>query len=236
MYERGLFVNFEGIDGAGTSTHVIELTKRIEQLDKYQDLLKTHEPWRNQKIKEKLQEDESAYSDAEEMAELYIEDRTEHSYELIKPNLNAKVIVLSSRYKMSLAFQMAQGVSLDKLLKMHEHRGILTPDLNFLLDIPIEVAEERKKERGGKLEKFEKERVFIERVIENYKELIELSKKNPKLFGRVIRIDGNRPIIEVAGEIYQKFLYLYGEWKGTDFYYSDYYLKLHQTPKPNEQN
>ena len=207
--KRGLFVVFEGIDGSGTSTHVHELTRKIENLDKYRDVLRTHEPWRSGEIKRKLQNDRDAYSEPDEITQLFIGDRIEHSYTLIKPNLDARVIVLCSRYKMSTcAFQQAQGMLLNKLLYMHENRGILTPDLTFFLDVPREVAEERLKERKS-CEKFESDNDFINKVIENYKELVELSQTNLYPFGKVIRIDGNRSTEAVTSEIYEKFLGLY---------------------------
>jgi len=207
--KKGLFVVFEGIDGSGTSTHVHELTRKIENLDKYRDVLRTHEPWRNSEIKRKLQNDKDAYSEPEEMANLYIGDRTEHSYLLIRPNLDARVIVLCSRYKMSTcAFQQAQGMPLDKLLSLHENRGILTPDLTFFLDVPIEVAQGRLRERMSR-EKFEGDKSFINKVVNNYNKLVDLSQKNLYHFGGVVRINGNRPTEEVASDIYEKFLTLY---------------------------
>ena len=211
--KRGLFIVFEGIDGSGTSTHVHRLSEKVEILDKYQDILRTHEPWRNKEIKRKLEEDKDAYSDPEKMAQLYVADRVDHSYRLIDTNLNAGAIVICSRYKMSTcAFQQAQGISLDKLLEMHEYRGVLTPDIVFFLDVSREVAEERIKKRGIPQEKFERDRKFIEKVIENYRNLIELSRKNMDIFGRVERINTEKPIEEASKEVYQKFLRVYQEW------------------------
>jgi dTMP kinase len=214
--KKGLFIDFEGIDGSGTSTHVHELTRRIEVLDKYQDVLRTHEPWRNKEIKRRLQKERDPYSGPREMAELYIGDRTDHTYRLINPNLDAEVIVLCSRYKMSTcAFQWASGVSLRELVKMHENRGILTPNLTFFLDIPREVAQERTKKRKER-EKFERDAKFIDDVIEKYRSLANCSPNKPELFGKVVRIDANRPINEVAEDIYQNFLPLYNQWAKSD--------------------
>ena len=94
MSEKGLFIVFEGIDGAGSSTHVHKLSEKLEELNKYQDILRTHEPWRSKEIKRRLQEDPEAYSGGLEMAELYVEDRVEHIRKLIRPNLKAGVVVL----------------------------------------------------------------------------------------------------------------------------------------------
>ncbi len=207
---QGLFINFEGIDGSGTSTQVQKLSERIESLDKYQDVLRTHEPWRNDGIKRKLREDSELYSDGLEMAELFVEDREAHTKILIKPNINKGVVVLNSRYKMSTcAYQWTQGIPFDVLLRMHEGRGILTPDLTFFLDVPIKIAQERVRRRDDNIEKFERDFEFIGNLIKNYNSLYELSQKNPKLFGRVIRINSNREIDDVSQDIFHEFLDVY---------------------------
>ncbi len=220
-YQKGLFIVFEGIDGSGTSTQVLELIKKIEELDKYQDVLRTHEPWRNREIKKKLERDQDAYSDPGKMADLYIDDRTDHSYELIKPALDGGTFVICSRYKMSTcAFQQSQGLSLDTLLSMHKYRGILRPDLTFFLDVEREIAVNRTRNRERK-EKFEKDFGFIDKTIKNYREIVKMSENDPILFGKVVSIDANLPLEEVAGEVYQGFLPVYNEWKKPSVDYCD---------------
>lgn len=212
MAKRGLFINFEGIDGSGTSTQVHCLEERIENLDKYQDVLRTHEPWKNKDIKRKLKEDAEAYSGGLEMAELYVEDRTNHTRELIRPNLEAGVFVLNSRYKMSTcAYQWTQKVPIWKLLQMHENRGLITPDLTFFLDVTPEVAEERIRKRGTGQEKFEKSQSFREKLIKSYHALIKISEVEKDIFGKVVKIDATRKIQDVAEDIYKKFLEVYEE-------------------------
>jgi dTMP kinase len=229
--ERGLFIVFEGIDGSGTSTQVHQLSQRIEELDKYQDIMRTHEPWKSKEIKKKLEEDRDAYSGAEEMSQLYIEDRINHFYRLIDPNYSAGAFVISSRYKSSTcAFQQAQGVPLAKLLEMHEHRGIQNPDITFFLDVSRKVAANRMKDRT-RSEKFERDAEFIEKVIKNYQNIAKLSKENPKLFGRVIRIDAEKPLNEVSENVYQEFLPIYREWKGLDVNYFNYYFNQFKSEK-----
>ena len=212
MTKRGLFVVFEGIDGSGTSTHVHKLVERIEKINKYQDVLRTHEPWNNGEIKRKLEQDKDAYSDAIEMAELYVGDRTEHTRHIIRPSLESGIIVLCSRYKMSTcAYQWAQGVRLNDLLSMHENRGLLTPDLTFFLDVPREVAEERIKRRKT-TEKFEKDSEFTEKLIRAYNILTQMSEVDQKTFGKIARINGNRRVEEVSDDVFSGFMQVYKGW------------------------
>lgn len=235
---RGLFIVFEGIDGSGADTQLKRLYDTIKHQDKYQDILATHEPWKNERIKEMLAGDKDAYSNAEEISQLYVGDRTDHSYSLIIPNLNAGVFVLSSRYKMSTcAFQQAQGVPLEVLLRMHENRGILTPDLTFYLDVPKEVAAERIMKRGDSIEKFERDPEFVDKVIGNYRSLVEMSYNEPGLFGEVIQINGTPSEDEVAEKIYKTFIPFYREWKGLDVHWGNLlYLqkKFEKKNKPNQ--
>ncbi len=210
MVEKGFFVVFEGIDGSGTSTHVHQLEERLEGLDKYQDVLRTHEPWKNKKIKEQLTSDSESFSGGLEMAELYVSDRADHTRQLIRPILETGTLVLCSRYKMSTcAYQWTQGVQLHHLLSIHEHRGIINPDLTFFLDIPREVAEERIKERKSDLEKFEKNPMFVDKLIDAYQALVQMAQVDSKILGPVILINGNRSMKKVADEIFSEFLEKY---------------------------
>ena len=214
MSRKGLFVVFEGIDGSGTSTQVHQLEERIEELDKCQDVLRTHEPWKSKEITKRLKEDSEAYSGGLEMAELYIRDRADHTRILIRPSLETGTIILDSRYKISTcSFQWVQGVQLHQLLSMHEHRGLLTPDITFFLDVPREIAQERIKKRRRRLEKFEKDQEFIDKLINNYRTLTQMAQADSRIFGKVIRINGYRGIEDVAEDIYHEFRKVYDNWK-----------------------
>lgn len=216
--KEGLFIVFEGIDGAGTSTQVHELAKHIEELDKYQDTLKTHEPWKNSEIKKRLKEDKDAYSHPEELAELFITDRAEHTKLLIKPNLKAGVIVTDDRYIMSTCdYQWCQGVLLEELIDMHKGRGILIPDLTFYVEISRGVAQERLRNRKAVPEKFEKDPDFIDKLIKGYEALTNMSKINPSIFGRVETINGDQSIEAVAQEIQKFFDPLYLSWQKGEY-------------------
>lgn len=209
MQTKGLFIVFEGIDGSGTSTHVHRLEEKIEELNKYQDILRTHEPWRSAEIKRKLVEDKDAYSNSKQIAELFVGDRTEHTRMLIRPNVEAGVTVLNARYKMSTcAYQWTQGMQLPELLKMHDNRGLLTPDLTFFIDVPFDVARKRVEARGKK-ELFEHDPNFVRRLISSYNSLNFMSDVDERIFGKVVGINGNRRIKAVADDIYQEFLKVY---------------------------
>ena len=209
---NGLFIVFEGADGSGKSVQARKLLEHIQELSKYQDILMTHEPWKNSEIKRRLKDDKELYKDGKEMAWLFVEDRIFHTRELIKLALSLGTIVLCDRYKMSTcAYQWAQGIELQELIMMHKNKNMLTPDLTYLLNVDREVAEERRGKRGAFLEKYERETIFTEKVIQSYRRLGEIAQNDEAIFGKVIMINGNREVEEVEKQVIVTFDALYQE-------------------------
>jgi len=206
MGNRGMFIDFEGIDGSGTTTQVPLLKSHIKFLSKYNDTLETHEPWRSDEIKKRLREDEDAYSGAEEMAGLYVDDRINHSAFLINPNLEQGVFVLSDRYALStFAYQTTQGVSQAKLFELHNDKRLVVPDITFFLRVSSETALARIKSRNESREKFEQPE-FLEKLANSYDYWVEQGKTNKKvLLGNIRIIDGEASIEDVAEEIRESF-------------------------------
>lgn len=203
--KRGLFIVFEGIDGSGKSAQAFGLVKLISQMDKHNHILLTREPYRTREIRKILMLDENPEEKSEKLAELFVNDRKEHILELIIPNLEKGVFVVSDRYKYStICYQAAQGLDISKLIEMH--LGFLIPDIIFIIDVPVEIAMERmKKDNIRKSEqKFEKNVQFMEKVRQNY-----LSMKNLLQEEKIIFIDGSKSIEEVFEEVKSKFLALF---------------------------
>lgn len=190
--KRGLFIAFEGIDGCGKSTQVTKLAKHILDLDKHNHVLITREPYKNRDIRKILQAESNPYSQAENLAELFVKDRKEHLNELILPTLNQGAYVITDRYSLStLAYQQTQGVPLEKLISLH--KNVKIPDIVFLVDLPVKTALERmRKDSEREIEqKFEKEVEFIQKLRQNYLDLLNLPDYN------IIKIDGTESIEEI---------------------------------------
>lgn len=186
--KRGLFIAFEGIDGCGKTTQAKMLADYIFSLSKYNPVLLTREPYRDQDIRKILQQEEDPYSQGLKLAKMFVNDRRRHVKELIIPNLKRGVYIISDRYSWStLAYQQTQGISLKELIKMHTKLPI--PDLIFLVDLPVKTALKRiRKDKVRKAEqKFEKNEEFINKLRSNYWNLIGL--KNHKVI--LIRGDIN---------------------------------------------
>lgn len=211
--KKGLFIVFEGIDGSGTSTQIINFARHLKELSKYLDVLLTREPWKSEEINRRLAQDRDAYSGAREMAALYIDDRESHTEQLIKPVIDQGCIVLSDRYSMSTcAYQSTQGMDLDELLRMHRGRGILKPDLTFFLRVSLEEAIRRIKLRGNPTEKFERDVYFIRKLISRYEHLVSLNLESAELFGQIEVIDGEQSVEKVFEEIKRRFSPFYESW------------------------
>ena len=211
---RGLFVVLEGGDYSGKGTQAVKLAEHILNLSEDNDVLITHEPtWRAKEIKRRLAEDESAYSDAEKMAGVYVEDRRIHSRDIIDPNLDNGVIVIGNRYYLStLFYQSIQGVSLSRLVDMHMHPEILTPDLTLLLDITPKTGDKRAEKRERAPEKKFERKMFRDLVYQKYLEIIH-SEKYRGIFDPIEIINGNESADEVFNNIKNVFNPVYEKWR-----------------------
>jgi dTMP kinase len=183
--KKGLFITFEGIDGCGKSTQAWMLGKYLASLSKYNHVVVTREPFKDANIRKMLTSESDPYSQGMKLAEMFILDRREHVSRLIMPFVSKGVHVISDRYSLStLAYQQTQGVSLKKLLEMH--KGLVIPDIIFIVDVPIKIAMKRmKKDKKRKAEqKFEKNAEFIGKLRQNYLDLANLRRH------RIVVIDG----------------------------------------------
>ncbi len=195
---KGVFIAIEGIDGAGKGYAMMRLQEYIMgKSKKYDHVLLTRNPTNSldgQKLREILATERDSQSSARQCMELFIRDRTQHMENHIKPALEKGYVVLCDRYKYStMAFQASQGIPLEELIKAQSH--LPTPDLVFLLDLPVEIAGQRMSNRDGK-EKFENKE-FSEKVRQNY---LHLAKTLPD---PIIVIDSSKSREEVFTQMQQ---------------------------------
>lgn len=211
---NGLFIVLEGGDYSGKKEQSILLAQHILDLSEDNDVLITHEPTRMAKeIKRRLKEDEDAYTNAEKMAELYIEDRRVHSGTIIEPSLREGVFVIGNRYAMSTCvYQSLQGITLSRLIEMHQHPEILRPDLTILLDITPKTGDQRASRRKEPPEKKFERKAFRDYVYQYYLEIAS-SEEYKARFGNVVIINGNESPGEVAQRIRSEFDTLYEIWQ-----------------------
>lgn len=145
--DRGLFITFEGIEASGKSTQAEALARALGPR-----ALLTREPGGTplgRRVREILLDaDTTPIPDVEAL--LFLADRAQHLHELVRPSLAQGRIVISDRYQdSSLAYQsMGRGVG-DLIPAVFRHIGGLTPDLTILIDLDVEIALARLRERGA---------------------------------------------------------------------------------------
>lgn len=172
----GYFVSFEGIDGAGKSTHIEAFSKLLQNSYPDRKVVVTREPG-GTKLGEQLRNLLlDAPMDIETEALLMFAARREHLAQIIYPALQAGNIVVSDRFTdASFAYQGGgRGLSLDKLNALESwvqgqpNGEILQPDLTILFDLPGSIAESRRSKVRAP-DKFEKMDLnFFEKVRQEY--------------------------------------------------------------------
>ena len=154
----GKFITFEGIDGAGKSTHVGSVAAQLRASGK--TVVTTREPG-GTPLGEKLRElllQEPMHLETEAL--LMFASRREHISQVIAPALARGEWVISDRFTdASFAYQGGgRKLSLEKLAVLEQWvHPDLQPDLTLLFDVPLEVARQRL-DADRTLDKFEKEK------------------------------------------------------------------------------
>lgn len=196
---RGKFITFEGIDGAGKSTHIDWAAALLRQrLPAGTSLLTTREPG-GTPLGETLRElllHQPMHLETEAL--LMFAARREHIAQVIEPALVRGDWVVSDRFTdASFAYQGGgRGLSCEKLetLEQWVQQG-LQPDLTLLFDVPLAVARERLA-AARQPDKFEAESAaFFERTRAEYLRRAEASN------GRIRVIDSTRDIGAIRKEL-----------------------------------
>ncbi len=196
---KGKFITFEGIDGAGKSSHVEWLAERLRAKGKLVHV--TREPGGTE-LGEKLRTlllNETMHLETETL--LMFAARREHLARLIEPALVRGEWVVCDRFSDATYAYQGGGRGLDRakfLTLEHWVHGHVQPDLTLLFDLPLEVARERIVLANRVLDKFEQERVdFHERVRQAY---LERAHANPS---RIRVIDGDQSLDNIRKELEQ---------------------------------
>ncbi|MFZ9264370.1 MAG: dTMP kinase [Polynucleobacter sp.] len=156
--QPGFFITFEGIDGAGKSTHIEAFASALAKKYPQKEVVLTREPG-GTALGEKLRDlllHHPMHLETEAL--LMFAARREHLATVIEPALSAGKIVISDRFTdASFAYQGGgRGLDLAKLYELEVwvqmrlkddgvgQRYVLQPDLTFLFDLPSETAEARR--------------------------------------------------------------------------------------------
>ena len=196
MNTKGKFITFEGVDGAGKSSHIDEVISFLEL--KKIAVVRTREPGGTklgEKLRELLLHDEM---DPETETLLMFAARKQHIAEIIKPALDKGIFVVSDRFTdATYAYQYGgKQVAYSKIeiLESWVHPD-LKADLTLLFDLPVEVSIDRLKKNRTR-DKFEKEsESFFNRLRNVY---LDLARQHPN---RYKIINANQAIEFVSRDV-----------------------------------
>ena len=195
-----MFISFEGIDFSGKSTQ-IELLKDylVEHKKKVEILREPGGTEISEKIRNILLDNKNLVMFAEAELLLFSASRAQLVREKIRPYLQKGIYVISDRFHdSSTAYQgYGRGVPLDVVDNVHNLAiGETVPELTFFIDIPVGIANERRKKKSKKkLDRMELSDIeFFNRVRSGY---LEIARKEE----RFKVIDGTQTIETIQNQI-----------------------------------
>lgn len=195
----GVFVTFEGGEGAGKSTQIALLSERLRSDGV--PVVTTREPGGTglgEGVRELLLHADHPVDAWAELL-LYEASRAQLVAEVIAPALELDALVLCDRFTDSTtAYQgYGRGLPLDRVAEANRlgSRG-MTPALTVLLDVDPALGLARA--TGGGADRLEREALaFHERVREGFR---ALASAEP---GRFVVVDGGAPAHEVAAAVWE---------------------------------
>lgn len=195
---RGKFIVLEGIDGSGTTTQTERVVSFLVSLGR--KAIATREPSTGpvgRLLREILlgqhKNPDGTVVQGGTMSLLFAADRMDHIQREISPQLAAGVDVVSDRYFLSSLAYQAEESDLDWVSSLG--KDLIQPDLTILLDLPVNIAFQRRKAADRPVERYDASS-YLSRVAENYRRLIA---KEPD--GYILDACPNIP--EVTGSICQ---------------------------------
>ncbi len=195
-----MFISFEGIDFSGKSTQLELLKDHLVDHNKKVEILR--EPGGteiSEKIRRILLDNKNEEMVAEAELFLFSASRAQLVREKILPYLEKGIYVITDRFHdSSTAYQgYGRGIPLEVVNKIHQLAiGETIPDLTFFIDIPVGIANERRKKKSKiKLDRIEiADSEFYNRVRNGY---LEIARKEE----RFKVIDGTQTIETIQNQI-----------------------------------
>ena len=189
---NGLFLSLEGGEASGKSVQATRLADWLGTQGR--EVVSVREPGSTpvgERVRDIVLHAQEIPLAPNAQALLYSTARAQLVRDVIRPALTAgKIVIVDRFYDSTLAYQgYGHGADLDQLRAVTDFAvGDTRPDRTFLLDLPVEAAEQRQAGRkpGRAWDRFESEaRAFHDRVREGY---LRLADAEPRRFA-VIRAD-----------------------------------------------
>jgi dTMP kinase len=196
----GLFITFEGGEGAGKSTQVKRLGEYLTGTGR--QVVLTREPGGApgaEAIRKLLVEGAASRWDGVTEALLHTAARRDHLQKTVWPALQAGKIVISDRFVDSTTAYQGYGHGLDVAMLEMLYKaaiGSFRPDLTLIIDVPLDIGLARAGARGGAENRYENmDRKFHERLRDGF---LAIAKAEPT---RCKVIDGARDADAVQADV-----------------------------------
>lgn len=195
--KKGLFITFEGPEGAGKTTILHMVSEYLK--NKGVNCVTTREPGGidiSEKIRNIILDNNNTNMDPRTEALLYAAARRQHLTEKVIPAIDKGYIVLCDRFiDSSLAYQgYARGIGIEDIYTINNFAiGGNMPDKTLYFDIESEEGLRRiNKNKNREVNRLDLEGLdFHRKVREGYKKIIEIHKE------RIIEIDASKTLEEV---------------------------------------
>ena len=203
MVNRGVFITFEGVEGAGKTTQVQRLAAALGP-----DVVRTREPG-GTPVSERIRDIFLTSDGITVVTELLLiaAARAQHVDELIRPALAANQIVICDRFiDATVAYQGYRGgIDLNLIHQLNRvATGGLTPDITFILDLPPEIGLQRQQHGETHQDRLDKEPLELHRKVrEGYLSAAEADPHRVKLIDATQSPDAVHDAILTE---YQKYL------------------------------
>lgn len=207
--QPGLFIAFEGGDGAGKSTQAALLTQAMS--DAGRTVLRTREPGGTpigEKLRSLVLEHGQGEIDAKTEALIFAAARAAHATQVISPAVARGEIVISDRYAdSSIAYQGAgRGLGTEAIVKLNDWATSgLWPDLTVLLDVSPAEGRERRTAGDTAEDRMESEPDDFHATIRAA--FLDLAAANPQ---RYLVLPANGAVSELAQTIQDRVTTLLG--------------------------
>ena len=164
MAQKGIFITFEGVEGAGKTTQAQRLAAALGP-----DVVLTREPG-GTPVSERIRDLFFTSDGVTPMTELLliVAARAQHVEELIRPALVANQIVICDRFiDASVAYQGYRGgIDLELINQLNRvATGGLMPDITFVLDLLPEIGLQRQQQGGVHRNRLDKESLESHRKV-----------------------------------------------------------------------
>ncbi|MCP1638499.1 dTMP kinase [Streptococcus gallinaceus] len=198
--EKGIFITFEGPDGAGKTSVLQDLLPQLEQFGR--EIVTTREPGGvaiAESIREVILDPQNIAMDDKTELLLYIAARRQHLKERILPALEKGQLLLVDRFiDSSVAYQgFGRGLNAADIDWLNDFATDgLKPDLTLYFDINVEEGLARiARNKDRDVDRLDMETVDMhERVRQGYLSILE------KEVQRMVKIDASQPLEAVVAD------------------------------------